>query len=133
MSSCFGVTRLACGAVLTALVAGEGRAARRHGPVLSSIDVGACVDGSEFVQRHGTNCVCCHTEFGVAGSVMHDAGVVEVLVTDRNGVEVEIAPNPFDNFFRHYALEPPFRAQITMADGSVRVMDERAPHGSCNA
>jgi len=128
-----GVIRVCGGAALIAVVAGRGYRARDDRRQLTSIDVGPCIDGSEFVQRHGTNCVCCHNEFGVAGSVSHDAGVVEVLVTDANGVEVAMAPNPFDNFFRHYVLEPPFRAQITLSDGSQRTMDHEAPHGSCNA
>ena len=96
-------------------------------------DAGPCRDGSELRQRHGTSCICCHQEFGVAGSVAHDAGVASVLVTDRNGRELEIAPNPFDNFFRHYKMTPPLRAQIVFDNGEVRVMKQAAPHGSCNA
>lgn len=69
----------------------------------------------------------------MAGSVAHDAGVAAVLVTDRNGLELEMAPNPFDNFFRHYKMTPPLRAQITFADGEVRTMQHEAAHGSCNA
>ena len=96
-------------------------------------DVGPCREGAAFDQRHGTSCLCCHHEYGVAGSVAHDAGVRVVLVTDKNGQELEIAPNPFDNFFRHYEMTPPLRAQIVFTNGETRTMEHAAPHGSCNA
>lgn len=120
------------GGLLSAL-AGAGSGCEKRASVEASPDVGPCRDGSEWRQRHGTSCVCCHKEFGVAGSVAHDAGVATVLVTDRNGREVEIAPNPFDNFFRHARMEPPLRAKIVFNNGEVRAMSEAAPHGSCNA
>lgn len=106
---------------------------RRTAAAVSVTDVGPCRDASEFRQRHGTSCLCCHEEFGVAGSVAHDAGIATVLITDRNGRELEIAPNPFDNFFRHAKMTPPLRAQIVFENGEVRSMKEPAPHGSCNA
>jgi len=99
----------------------------------TAADVGPCRDGVEWYQRHGTSCVCCHKEFTVAGSVQPDAGVVSVLVTDRDGRELEIAPNPFANFFRHTKMTPPLRARIRFEDGEERVMEHAAPHGSCNA
>jgi hypothetical protein len=110
-----------------------GACRRRATTEAASVDVGPCRDGSEWQQRHGTSCLCCHKEFGVAGSVAHDGGVATILITDSEGRQVEMAPNPYDNFFRHRQLTPPFRAQLTFADGEVRRMSKDAPHGSCNA
>jgi hypothetical protein len=125
-------------AAALAAAAGAGCERRRdpgHGEeaAVAAADVGPCREGSKWHQRHGTSCLCCHQEFGVAGSVLHDAGIATVLVTDRNGEELEIAPNPFDNFFRHHKMTPPLRAQIVFRDGEVRTMEHAAPHGSCNA
>lgn len=106
---------------------------RRSSSSSRPVDAGTCREGIAWQQRHGTSCLCCHQEFGIAGSVAHDAGVVRVLVTGSDGQELEAAPNGFDNFFRHFQLVPPLRATITFRDGEVRTMDHPAPHGSCNA
>lgn len=119
--------------IAIAAAACEERAATKAATQTTAAEVGPCRDASEWQQRHGTSCICCHSEFGVAGSIAHDAGVSHVLITDKNGRELEIAPNPFDNFFRHQKMTPPLRAQIVFDDGEVRSMSAPAPHGSCNA
>lgn len=95
-------------------------------------DTTQCVQGDKTRERHGTDCLCCHTEFGVAGSIERDTRVDWVLLTDSEGRYLQIAPNPHDNFFRHAKLRPPIHATLVFADGTVRTMKQDAPHGSCN-
>jgi hypothetical protein len=98
------------------------------------VDVGPCRDGDPDRERWGTNCLCCHAnEFGVAGSLVPDAGVTAILVADPTGRTDEMSPDFFDNFFRHQRLTPPLTAIITFADGEQRKMLGLSPHGSCNA
>jgi hypothetical protein len=93
-----------------------------------------CRDAEPKTEGHGTSCLCCHQgEFGVAGSVAHDSGVDMIFVTDRDGRTASMAPNGFDNFFRHRKLTPPIQATVVFMDGETRRMPEGAPHGSCNA
>ncbi len=99
----------------------------------AAVDVGPCRDGDHDRERWGTSCLCCHTgEFGVAGSLAPDAGVVDIFVEDRDGRTAEMSPDIFDNFFRHRKLTPPLSTTITFADGDQRTM-QAVPHGSCNA
>lgn len=105
--------------------------------VSAPIDVGPCapanIAGDVTRERYGASCICCHqTEFGVAGSVAHDAGVATVLVEDSEGKTAEMSPNPYDNFFRHRPLTPPLTATLIFEDGERRTMKSQAPHGSCN-
>lgn len=96
-------------------------------------DYGRCRDGEEDRERWSANCLCCHDgEFGVAGSIAHDAGVVKVKIRDRDGKIAEMFPNPYDNFFQHRPLTPPLSATVVLEDGSERTMRDPAPHGSCN-
>lgn len=99
----------------------------------AATDFGACRSGEPSLERHGTSCMCCHEgTFSVAGSIARDAGVAWILVTDRDGRNLQMAVNPHDNFFRHRQLNPPLTATIVFEDGEVRTMREPAPHGSCN-
>ena len=99
----------------------------------AAVDVGVCRDGDHARERWGTSCLCCHTgEFGVAGSLAPDSGVVDIFVEDRDGRTAEMSPDIFDNFFRHRKLTPPLSTTITFADGDQRRM-QAVPHGSCNA
>ncbi len=95
-------------------------------------DTTQCAQGDKTRERHGTDCLCCHGTFGVAGSIARDAGVDWVLLTDSEGRHLQIAPNPHDNFFRHVKLRPPIHATLVYANGAVRTMKTDAPSGSCN-
>lgn len=78
--------------------------------------------------------MCCHAEFGVAGSTdPARRDKVRIVVTDVQGRRAEMVPNPFGNFFRHVRLQPPLAAVLIDASGSTRVMKAKAPHGDCNA
>ena len=84
-------------------------------------------------ERHGTDCVCCHEEFGVAGSIdPAGSSVALVRVVDARGRRAEMVPNPYGNFFRHFALEPPLTVSVQGQDGTWLPMRDPAPHGSCN-
>lgn len=90
--------------------------------------------GDPNAERYGTSCICCHSgEFGVAGSLAHDAGVATILVEDHDGKTAEMSPDPYDNFFRHRPLSPPLSATVIFENGERRTMKGPAPHGSCNA
>jgi hypothetical protein len=96
---------------------------------------GSNVDGSESDQRHGTACLCCHSdEFGVAGSV-DPAGspVARVVVTGSDGDVADMYVNQFSNFFRHFPLATPVSAVVYAPDGAARAMQELAPSADCNA
>lgn len=92
---------------------------------------GRCDGGDPSRERTGTNCFCCHSQFGVAGSAV--GAVDRVIVVGADGKGVDMAVNPYGNFFRHRKLEPPLRARVVLVDGQVREMRGDAPHGSCNA
>jgi hypothetical protein len=94
-----------------------------------------CGDGDVFEQRRGTACLCCHAdEFSVAGSVARTGPpVARVIVTDRIGRAVDMAPNAFFNFFRHFELSPPLRPVVYAADGRELAMKQPAASGDCNA
>ena len=93
----------------------------------------ACTNGDSTNQRHGATCLCCHAEFGVAGSIDPDGvAVAAVVVTDARGAVATMSPNAFGNFFRHFAMEPPFQARVIGADGRERSMRALAPSGDCN-
>jgi hypothetical protein len=89
----------------------------------------------ESVQRHGTPCLCCHSdEFGVGGSVDPSGSpVARVIVTAADGDVADMAPDPFANFFRHFPMTPPLRAVAVGPDGRSVAMQELAPTGDCNA
>ena len=93
-----------------------------------------CVDGDIDLQRHGSTCLCCHTDdFGVAGSV--DPGgspIARVIVTDADGDVASMAPDRFFNFFRHFTMKPPFRAVVYGADGRALAMRSASPSADCN-
>lgn len=94
-----------------------------------------CAGGSESDQRHGTACLCCHSdEFGVAGSV-DPAGspVARVVVTGSDGDVADMNVNQFFNFFRHFPLATPVSAVVYAPDGGARAMQELAPSANCNA
>jgi hypothetical protein len=96
-------------------------------------DPAACIDGDEHAQRYGTDCLCCHDEFGVAGSVDKASSEIEsVEVTGTEGGLNWMVPNSFGNFFRHHKLTPPLTATVKYADGRVVTMVSKAPHGGCN-
>ena len=91
-----------------------------------------CRDGDETRERHGTDCSCCHSDFGFSGSVADDEGIARVRVSDSAGVSFDVAVNPYGNFFRHVELTPPVSAAVVLRDGSVVAM--RGPaDGKCNA
>ena len=118
-------------AILVASVLGCSQSEGTSAPVPA--DFGPCRDGNPARERWGTSCLCCHTgEFGVAGSLAPDSGVVDIFVEDRDGRTAEMSPDIFDNFFRHRKLTPPLSTTITFADGDQRRM-QAVPHGSCNA
>jgi hypothetical protein len=101
----------------------------------AAVEPGPCRDGDPAQQRHGATCLCCHSdEFGVAGSV-DPAGpaVSQVVVTAANGDTAAMAPNLYDNFFRHYPLTPPLRVVVYGASGARVSMSGDAPSGDCNA
>jgi hypothetical protein len=101
---------------------------------LAPADFAPCRVGEKLRERHGTSCLCCHNgEFGVAGSVAHDAGVSTIFVSDAEGRTASMFPNIFDNFFQHRQLTPPLTPMIIFDNGEVRTMKQKAPHGSCNA
>jgi hypothetical protein len=91
--------------------------------------------GDRERQRHGTACLCCHAdEFSVAGSIDPRGGAIaRLVITDARGEAREMAPNAFDNFFRHFALTPPLRVEAYGVDGRSVAMRDPAPHGDCNA
>jgi len=98
-------------------------------------DAASCRDGTEAMQRHGTACLCCHSdELGVAGSV-NPAGppVARVVVTGADGDVAEMSVNGFGNFFRHFPLATPVRAVVVAPDGRTIAMRELAPSADCNA
>jgi hypothetical protein len=93
----------------------------------------ACQDGDENEQRWSTDCICCHTEFGVAGSVDPlGPAVARVLVTDVHGAQDDMAPNPYSNFFRHLQLKGPLSVTVFSPDGRALTMPLLAPDGACN-
>ena len=95
-----------------------------------------CADaGDPARERHGSDCLCCHatTEFGIAGSIAPGSPIDRIVVTDSDGNVADMAPNAYDNFFRHVSLKPPLTARVVFADGTDRTMRELAPHGSCNS
>ena len=94
-----------------------------------------CADGARETQRHGTACLCCHSdEFGVAGSVdSRGPAVSRVLVADDHGNVADMVPNGFDNFFRHVKLTPPLTASVYGEDGQVLTMQSKASSGDCNS
>jgi hypothetical protein len=98
-------------------------------------DASSCRDGLESVQRHGTPCLCCHSdEFGVGGSV--DPGgspVARVVVEGADGDVADMTVNGFSNFFRHFPLATPVRAVVYAPDGRSVAMRELAPSADCNA
>jgi hypothetical protein len=69
----------------------------------------------------------------VAGSIDPARPPARVVVVDAVGETREMAPNPFGNFFAHYALRPPIRAVAHAADGRAIAMGDPAPHADCNA
>ncbi|MEK6607557.1 MAG: hypothetical protein AABZ30_07855 [Myxococcota bacterium] len=91
-----------------------------------------CTEGDPDRERWGTDCSCCHDEFGVAGSVEDDPSVARIVVVDAKGRRAEMMPNPYGNFFRHLRLDPPLQAQVYGPDGRMLRMKTAAPHGSCN-
>jgi len=112
-------------AACTATLAGCG------GPLAD--DPSTCREGDPAAERWGTDCLCCHEELGVAGSV-DPAGptIARVVVVDGRGRRAVMSPNPYGNFFRHVQLEPPLEIRVEGPDGSVSVMQGLSPHGSCN-
>lgn len=92
-----------------------------------------CSDGDPAAERWGSTCICCHEEFGVAGSIAHGTTVARVILTAADGEVVTLAPNRFDNFFRHYPLALPLRAAVEGPDGRRVEMAPDAPTGDCNA
>ncbi len=97
-------------------------------------DAAGCPSGDESVQRHGTACLCCHSdEFGVAGSIdPMGSPVARVLVTDSEGSTADLVPNSFGNFFRHFTMTPPLRASVYAQDGRAVTMTADAPSADCN-
>lgn len=95
--------------------------------------VAVCVDGDPQEERWGADCLCCHEELGVAGSVDR-AGpeVARVVVLGADGRRAVMAPNAYGNFFRHVKLDPPLEIWVEGPGGTRRVMEGLAPHGSCN-
>lgn len=89
----------------------------------------------ESVQRHGTPCLCCHSdEFGVAGSIDPSGRpVARVVVTAADGDVADMAPDSFANFFRHFPMTPPLAAVVYGPDGGTVEMRELAPTADCNA
>jgi hypothetical protein len=93
-----------------------------------------CSDGPRPEQRYGSTCVCCHAEFGVAGSIDREGPPVSrIVVTDARGDVADTAPNMFSNFFRHFAMTGPFRAVAYGPDGRSIEMQADAPSADCNA
>lgn len=102
-------------------------------PARTPFDAG-CEMGDEKEQRHGTDCFCCHgSDFGIAGSVSRTGSpVARIHVTDSEGVELEMIPNPFANFFRHARLTPPLSVTVFGPDGASIRMRAPAPSANCN-
>lgn len=94
-----------------------------------------CADGARETQRHGTACLCCHSdEFGVAGSVdLRGPAVARVVVADGYGNVADMVPNGFGNFFRHLKLTPPLTATVYGEDGQTLTMQSPASSGDCNS
>jgi hypothetical protein len=98
-------------------------------------DASSCRNGPESTQRHGTPCLCCHSdEFGVGGSVdPAGAPAARVVVTGSDGDVADMTVNSFDNFFRHFPLATPVSAVVYGPDGRSVAMRELAPSADCNA
>ncbi len=93
----------------------------------------ACSEGDPAAERWGTDCTCCHPEFGVAGSIDPDGPPVSrIVVIDRDGRRAVMSPNPYGNFFRHVRLDPPLEVSVEGPGGASLVMEALAPHGACN-
>jgi len=90
-----------------------------------------CDSGDELRERHGTDCLCCHEELSVAGSIAGE-GRARVLVRDARGVELAMTTNAYGNFFRHLDVTPPLEVTLVEPSGRARRMTAPAPHGSCN-
>jgi hypothetical protein len=96
-------------------------------------DASSCRDGSEAVQRHGTACLCCHSdEFGVAGSVDPIGSVARVVVTGADGDQADMVPDSFGNFFRHFPMATPVSAVVYGRGGARVAMRELSPSADCN-
>jgi hypothetical protein len=103
-------------------------------PLPQPLTIGPCRDGDPNDQRHGATCLCCHSdEFGVGGSIDRTGPpVARVVVVDAHGEVVDVVPNQFSNFFRHYPLVAPFRAKVIAPDGRTLEMTADAPTADCN-
>ncbi len=84
------------------------------------------------MERHGTDCACCHDEFGLSGSVAPGSGITRIRLSDGAGLRLDVAVNPYENFFRHVELQQPVLASVVLADGTEIGMKAPAP-GNCNA
>lgn len=91
-----------------------------------------CEDGDPRRERYGTDCSCCHDEFGLSGSVADDSLITSVVIRDASGLSFEVVVNPYGNFFRHVALAEPVEAGVRLEDGSIRMMAGEAG-AACNA
>jgi len=102
-------------------------------PGNTTFDAG-CEVGDEKEQRHGTDCFCCHgSDFGIAGSVSRTGGpIARIHVKDSQGVELDMTPNPFANFFRHTRLTPPLAVTVFGPGGASIGMRAPAPSANCN-
>lgn len=127
MTTSHGAIVVASAAILIA-VAACGAGADEDGGAAS------CEDGDPRVQRHGTDCLCCHAgQFSVAGSLAEDeARVRQIVVTDAAGATLIMAPNPYGNFFRHAPVAPPLRAWIVDDGGQTYAMQAPIDDGACN-
>ncbi len=97
------------------------------------IDAG-CFTADPAQQRHGSTCLCCHSdEFSVGGSIdPNGPPVARIVVTDVTGDTRTMAPNPYGNVFAHFTLTPPLRAVAYGPDGGALAMKTAAPDGNCN-
>jgi hypothetical protein len=96
-----------------------------------------CRDGARDHERTGTDCACCHkAQFAASGSLKEAFAekVAEVVVRDSQGNELSMAPNPYNNFFRHRPkLVPPLSARVVLRDGSIVAMKGGFENPSCNS
>ena len=91
-----------------------------------------CEGGDRTREQHGTDCLCCHEEYGAAGSVeIGGPPVRRISLTDATGYEVIVTPNPYGNFFVRMPLTAPLAVAVEGMDGQV-FRKEAVEHGSCN-
>ncbi|MEW5850770.1 MAG: hypothetical protein AB2A00_18425 [Myxococcota bacterium] len=103
-------------------------------PGLAAVDAGGCEEGNPDEERRGTDCLCCHEEFGIAGTFSRESVPPRwVKVRDATGAVFTMGLNTHGNFFHFTKVTPPIEAWTEDADGGVlNRMQARVAESSCN-